>query len=48
MSSELFQDFMDGYIKPCGSHWPLVVEHNGVVMCARLNSIGSKFSIPVL
>ena len=48
MSPELFQDFMDGYIKPWDSYRPLVVEHSGVVMCARLNPMGSKFSIPVL
>ena len=44
MSPELFQDFMDGYIRLS----PLVVDHSVVVMSARLNPIGSQFSIPVL
>ena len=37
----LFQNFMDGYIRL----FPLVVKHTVVVMSARLNPIGSQFSI---
>ena len=42
MSTRLFQDFMDVYISP------LVIEHNVVVMSARLNPMGSQISITVL
>ena len=52
MSPELFQDFMNGYMKPEVSP-PLPFEHSVVVMTAapnqddfRLNTMGSQFSIP--
>ena len=52
MSPELFQDFMNGYMKPEDSP-PLAFGHSVVVMTAapsqddfRLNPMGSQFSTP--
>ena len=47
MSPGLFQDFMDVYIHKNLRLFPLVVEHSVVVMSAKLNPMGSQFSIPV-
>ena len=44
MSPGLFQDFMDMDIRPQNSS--LMVKHSVVVMSARLNPMGSQFSIP--
>ena len=47
MAPGLFQDFTDGVYETLRLS-PLVVEHSVAVMSARLNPMGSQFSIPLL